>query len=82
MQASPEVTRRGSNGSSSNNNSSPLRIEVDRLRAEMESRHRRDQEQLSAMLDVLMDRYAALDDENTRLRMENERLKAHLLTHR
>lgn len=34
------------------------------------------------MLDVLMDRYAALEDENTRLRMENERLKAHLLTHR
>lgn len=78
MQASTVATGLGGNSGSSN----PLRAEIERMRGEMESRHRRDQEQLSGMLDVLVDRYEALEDENRRLRLENERLKAHLLTHR
>lgn len=62
--------------------SNPLRSEIDRLRSEIEARHRHDQEQLASLLEVLMDRLDILTDENKRLQDENERLKAHLLSKR
>ncbi|KAF4129298.1 WD domain G-beta repeat domain-containing protein [Phytophthora infestans] len=57
---------------------SKLRAEVQRLREEMELRRQEEIDQLSTLLENLMDRFDAIVEENRSLREENEWLKSHV----
>jgi hypothetical protein len=57
---------------------SAMRGEIQRLREEMELRRQQEVDQLSSLLETLMDRFDAVVEENRSLRQENEWLKAHV----
>ncbi|KAG6977033.1 hypothetical protein JG688_00000751 [Phytophthora aleatoria] len=55
-----------------------MRAEIQRLREEMELRRQEEVDQLSTLLETLMDRFDAIVEENRSLRQENEWLKSHV----
>ncbi|KAG7388861.1 hypothetical protein PHYPSEUDO_011695 [Phytophthora pseudosyringae] len=55
-----------------------MRAEIQRLRAEMELRRQEEVDELSTLLETLMDRFDAVVEENRSLRQENEWLKSHV----
>ncbi|GMF13761.1 unnamed protein product [Phytophthora lilii] len=55
-----------------------MRAEIQRLREEMELRRQEEVDQLSTLLETLMDRFDAVVEENRSLRQENEWLKSHV----
>ncbi|ETI36812.1 hypothetical protein F441_17026 [Phytophthora nicotianae CJ01A1] len=57
---------------------SKMRAEIQRLREEMELRRQEEVDQLSTLVETLMDRFDAIVEENRSLRQENEWLKSHV----
>lgn len=57
---------------------SSMRDEINRLKEEMELRRQEELDQLSSLLETLMDRFDAIVEENRALRQENEWLKSHV----
>ncbi|OWZ07049.1 Glucose repression regulatory protein TUP1 [Phytophthora megakarya] len=57
---------------------STMRAEIQRLRDEMDLRRQEEIDQLSTLLETLMDRFDAVVEENRALRQENEWLKSHV----
>ncbi|KAE8887071.1 hypothetical protein PF005_g19948 [Phytophthora fragariae] len=57
---------------------STIRAEIQHLREEMELRRQEEVDQLSSLLETLMDRFDAVVEENRSLRQENEWLKSHV----
>ncbi|RLN88322.1 hypothetical protein BBJ28_00009449 [Nothophytophthora sp. Chile5] len=55
-----------------------MRAEIQELREEMELRRQEELDQLSTLLETLMDRFDAVVEENRALRQENEWLKSHV----
>lgn len=55
-----------------------MRAEIQRLREEMQLRRQEEVDQLSALLETLMDRFDAVVEENRSLRQENEWLKSNV----
>ncbi|EGZ16696.1 hypothetical protein PHYSODRAFT_501906 [Phytophthora sojae] len=58
--------------------STTIRAEIQRLGEEMELRRQEEVDQLSSLLETLMDRFNAVVEENRSLRQENEWLKSHV----
>ncbi|KAH7482441.1 hypothetical protein KRP22_008323 [Phytophthora ramorum] len=57
---------------------STMRVQIQHLREEMELRRQEEVDQLTSLLEALMDRFDAVVEENQSLRLENEWLKSHV----
>lgn len=57
-----------------------MRERIQFVRHELEVQHRTTFDQVSSVLEELLDSYEALVDENAKLRSENEQLKNHIVS--